>query len=162
MLTAGDTQRLEIPHEPGQWIEVRRLSWSRLDAARAAYLSKAVKKAKATGGLDANLRSLCAGCRQVKHDGACLPPEERADQSERSATYDYDDETLLQLAIAGWSYDKPVSAAAVADLSARTAGVVLAAVAALNALQPSVETIRRDGDRTSAEIARVARLGGGA
>lgn len=34
MLTAGATQRVEIPHEPGQWIEVRRLSGKQLDAAR--------------------------------------------------------------------------------------------------------------------------------
>lgn len=37
----NDTVRFEIPHEPGEWIELRRLPWGRLKTYASSGLSEA-------------------------------------------------------------------------------------------------------------------------
>ena len=49
MLTRGVTQKIELPHEPGQWVEVRALSGLQLEAARDDRTLKAIRLAREMG-----------------------------------------------------------------------------------------------------------------
>lgn len=152
--------RIVLPD--GGWIEIRKLSQRKLAKACDVELNKALLLTERAGGLAAVLRARCADCRQLKHDGPCLPMAECADQSELSPTVDYDDETLLRLSIGRWGYPEPITAKSISALGEPATAAALAAIVLLNKLTPSPETMAADAARTSAEIRRVQSKAGGA
>lgn len=106
MLLKDTKQRLDIPHEDGQWIEIRRLAWRELEEARMAQQQRAMTMMRSMGAdVLESLRSAetPAGAR-----------ERRPDQL-------YDRGTVLHAGITAWSYDEPVTADNVDALDEATA-----------------------------------------
>ena len=134
MLTIGITKELEIPHEPGETITIRKLSWKQLANARKERQEAVFATVKAMGGeVLSALPSRCSkGCGEEKHQGACPPPEERADPSGVDPTNEYDHGTLLQTGIVSWSYEKPANVGNIDDLDEVTAKWAVAEIVAYN------------------------------
>ena len=134
MLTMGITERLDVPGEEGQWIEVRRLSWKHLADARKARQEAVFATVRAMGGeVLKSLPSRCSkGCGEEKHEGRCTPVAQRADQAATDPVNEFDIETLLQSAVVGWSYEETVSKDTISDLSEPTANWLAAEIVRLN------------------------------
>jgi len=97
-------ERLEIPHEPGQWIEIRQLSGHEVEEAGRR-------------GLIANGELLEALPQRIVE--AFM--SRSGDQSgEREASRTWDTDYVLSCAITGWSYDIEPSPASIGDLDAQT------------------------------------------
>ncbi len=106
MLTSEIKERVDIPHEPGDWIEVRPLSWFELqEAARART-------------------------KQVLGDFADYPKDffESLDTrlaetpaKENDFGGEYDRFRILTSAVVAWSYQTKVSPEAIQSLDSRTA-----------------------------------------
>ena len=102
-LVTNITKRLDVPHEQGEWVEIRKLSWRQLEAASDAQTEKAMAK---VSGLGAELM-------------ASLP---KAVAGDRDPVDSYDRGAALAAGIIAWSYDAPVSPDAIGDLDEETAG----------------------------------------
>lgn len=117
-------RRVEVPHEPGEWFDLRQLSWADRQAAREARQAASLAQIKALGpDLLRDLRS-----------------------AERSATDDdpaneYDTATILRAAVAAWSYDQPVTAETLGQLDELTAVWVIREALGITAS----ETDRKNG-----------------
>lgn len=111
MLTKNQTDRVTIPHEPGQWVEVRKLSWRQLDEARERR-SRSVME-----NLDALPSEMLRVLREQPAQEAAngVAPEQEDDAS----TYDHT--TLLRHGVVAWSYEEPVNDEMIADLDEATA-----------------------------------------
>ena len=110
MLTKNITRRVAIPHEFGQWIDLRLLSYRQFDEAAAAKVASAMK---AMGAMPGNLMAQIAESREKMGQMDAAPVDPLA------ATYDKT--TLLRLGIAGWSYDDPVTDETIDTLDSVTA-----------------------------------------
>lgn len=115
MLTRGITQRIELPHEPGQWVEVRALSGLQLDTSRDARLLKAVHLAREMGP------ALQAPLADQETRAAVI-------EAARDPLNDYDRRALLHAGIIAWSYDAPVTLDNIDDLDDETMTVVARAL----------------------------------
>lgn len=109
MLTYRVTEKIDIPHEPGEWVEIKPLSWKDLERAKAA-----------------RLKSVIETMADAKEVMALLAGREAGPSAEGSIIDQYDLATLLQAGIVGWSYgggDKAVvdaeNIASLDDLTAR-------------------------------------------
>jgi hypothetical protein len=139
MLTIGITDRRDIPHEPGEWIEIRKLSWKQLADARKVRQEVVFSSVRAMGGEVINaLPKRCGQCGEEKHEGACPPPEQRTDASAADPTNEYDRGTLLHTGIVAWSYDKPANVGNIDELDDVTAAWATAEIVAYNTV-PSEE-----------------------
>ncbi len=134
MLTIGITDKREIPHEPGEWIEIRKLSWKQLANARKERQEAVFATVRAMGGEVLNsLPSRCSkGCGEEKHKGNCPPPEERADPSAADPTNEFDIATLLHVGIVAWSYEQAANVGNIDELDDVTAKWAAAAIVAYN------------------------------
>jgi hypothetical protein len=115
-LTSSVVTRHEIPHEPGEWMRLRMLSWRELDLARQERVL-AIARYHRSVGLD-YLRDLQASAREPSADDngrAAASPT--ADDLLAS----YDRGTLLRAGIVEWSYDPPVSPETIDALDEQTA-----------------------------------------
>ena len=91
MLTNKATpERLEIPHEPGEWMEFRPLSWKQLEGASRARTRSAIALA---GEIPSEVYERMGNI------------SERAKDPDPEPTEQYDRATVLLAAITGWSYD---------------------------------------------------------
>lgn len=106
MLTRDITERKEIPHEPGQWMVFRLLSWRALEEARTTRLTGA-------------LRNL-SGVADVMRELQTVRAEETRDVQADPAA-EFDRATLLRKSVQEWSYDVPVTPDALDDLDEQTA-----------------------------------------
>ena len=113
MLIGSSVERVDIPHEPGEWVEVRKLSYKTL--ARAAFLRS-----------DANIQNMKAMGGDLLE--AMRSARERAGQDAPSATTTepvnpdaYDMDLVLIAGTLRWSYGVPVTTDTIADLDDRTA-----------------------------------------
>lgn len=121
MLTSkAPTETLQLPHEPGQWIEIRKLSRAQLRHAQAVAASENFRTLREMGGEVAGL------IRSVQDGGenAAEAAEIRARQAV-DPLRGYDVDTLLVDGIVRWSYaeGKPTSED-IADLDGETAEYV--------------------------------------
>lgn len=100
-------ERVELPHEPGNWIEVRGLGWAVLEEAqtlRMQTLSKAMKDLDLSG-----LEKMST-------------PEQRANAEQLDAANNsYDQKLVLMSGLVGWSYEAPLDEATILDLDEETA-----------------------------------------
>lgn len=112
-LTHKVTTRIDLPHEPGQWIEARLPSKLILDRAEQARQRRAAQMARDFGA------DMFQALRGLTVDAA----EREAAPGDSVDWY-----TLLTDCITAWSYDEPVSADAIGGLDAETVDVVLAAL----------------------------------
>lgn len=98
--------RMDIPHEPGEWVSIRRLTRRELETAREVSGRKGREQIREMGvDLFAVLQ---------EHQG---PSGER----KRDPFVDYDLDTILRAGVVGWSYDEPVTDETLSELDAVTA-----------------------------------------
>lgn len=101
-LVRGQTLRLDIPHEPGEWVTIKKLPWGLLDGARETRTRAVIERAKVMGPeLMASLRD--AGNR------------EDVQQALADDVDEYDRGFLFDHGIAEWSYDAPITEASDLD-----------------------------------------------
>lgn len=103
MLVQDITERFQITHEEGEWVEVRQLGWLELDGTRKAKEQDALTKARTMGA------EFIRGIQDVESLGDGEPGDA------------YDREALLVASVTAWSYPDPVTPAAIATLDERTA-----------------------------------------
>lgn len=113
MLTGKATKRLDLPHEPGAWIDVREPSWPVLTRARNVKQRNAIAE---LGEWDED------GIRKARAtaDGETVTASDPANE--------YDWATLLEAVITGWSYVEQVTPENIGDLDEETARFVVLAV----------------------------------
>ena len=114
MLTskAGAT-RLDLPHEPGQWIEVRLPAWPVLVSARNIRQRNAIDEL--SGWSEEGMRK----ARSSTEGASVSRVPDVADE--------YDWACILGASIVGWSYDAPVSPETISDLDEESARFVVRA-----------------------------------
>jgi hypothetical protein len=101
-LVSLSRDKVDVPHEPGEWLELQSLSGDALDAARRAKVKSSMSLME---GLDAErIKAMEA----VHGSAAEVKPHPR-DQ--------YDHTTLLRRSITSWSYSDTVD---VLDLDIKT------------------------------------------
>ena len=88
-LTKDIYRRLEVPGEDGAWIQIRMLSWLRLDEARRKRLAAIADLARSLSGIDFS-----------QANGATRPVADRLTE--------YDTLTLLRGGLVAWSYGETV------------------------------------------------------
>ena len=128
MLTKGITKRLDVPHEEGEWINIRKVSSGYIDLARETFARRTSRNIKDMGGL-ANLPNFkrCPKCDAQQEEGhECSPldvfaKEERAKNPSAVDATTLDRKVMLNAAITGWSYGDDSGEDSVADLDEFTA-----------------------------------------
>ena len=128
MHSKGITKKLDHPHEPGEWVTIRKVSSGYLDQAREAFARRSSRQIKEMGGL-ASLPSFtrcpkCGGQQEEGHE--CNPldvfaKEERAKGPSAVDATTLDRKVMLNAAIASWSSKQEVNEESVADLDEFTA-----------------------------------------
>ena len=98
------TRRLDVPNEPGAWIEIRQLSWITLDKSRKVRLKEL---AELSGSFATGLNKMDSAEREAAKKVAAADPLAPHDMA-----------ILLKHGITSWSYGDPVTTD---DLDERTA-----------------------------------------
>ena len=114
-MLAGVTRKVEIPHEDGEWLELKTLSWRELEQARKARSNEVFANMRAMGS------DILATLRDVKTDDV--------QQAAADPVNEYDRATLLKSGIVGWSYESAFSPEKVDELDERTAAWAAAEIA---------------------------------
>lgn len=109
MALVGKTERRDIPHEPGAWLEFRRLTGAELDEADAKGTERAMS-------FSTRLPAETVGRLMDRQQEADLTPE----QQEERDFGGYDKDTLVRYGVVGWSYDEPCNDETKARLDAAT------------------------------------------
>jgi hypothetical protein len=115
MLVSKIVEKIDIPHEEGQWVEIRSLSFTAMEEANDNKQERDLMQVKRMGGdvFEAIVRS-------SKKTETTSKDEE--DDPKKGVTLEsYDKETLLRKAIVAWSYDGKPTVDRIRDLDARTA-----------------------------------------
>ena len=115
MLVSKIVEKVDIPHEEGQWIEIRNLSFTAMEEANDNKQERDLLQVKRMGGdvFEANVRSSNKKEKESKDE---------EDSTTKGGSFEsYDKETLLRKAIVGWSYDGKPTVERIRDLDARTA-----------------------------------------
>lgn len=126
-LTRHITRQIEVPHEPGQFFVVRKLSWQQLEEAQEARVDATLRRLAETGKAFASLRDLRA-------DAAVADPD---------PLNAFDRATLLRHGVVAWSYDAEVTPETLADLDEPTAAWAAREILAL-ATAPRSEADRKN------------------
>ena len=106
-LRSGIVTRQEIPGEDGEWVDLRQLGWKDLDSARRARQTDSFDSLRAMG------KDLYQMIQETRSDTSAA--------SEIDPLTMYDLGTVLELGIAAWSYDAPVTPETIATLDPETA-----------------------------------------
>ena len=117
MLTSKIRRRIELPHEPEQWVEVRQLSYLQLDLARDIFQMRNMDR---LGRLDASTRQQLAEMQLARFQNSTTVAEVVVDDP----LIGYDVQTLLQAGVIAWSYDEAVTPESVDQLDEATAEYV--------------------------------------
>lgn len=114
----GAVRRVQLEHEPGEWIDVRPLSWRQ--AEEALRIAHTAKLRELTGMGDALL-----GAMEMAKD---LPGEIMAASAAEAAGAEavYDTATLLRHGVVAWSYPEPVTAETLDELDPITVQAIVA------------------------------------
>jgi|TARA_R110002020_G_scaffold273457_4_gene488609 hypothetical protein len=97
-------QKISVPHESGQWLEVHPLSWADLESARRVKTEGAIKQAAM---FDAETIQSLQG---QQSQGGEPDPGDSLDMA-----------SVLNAGVKNWSYDDPVSPENIARLDEPTA-----------------------------------------
>ena len=117
MLVSKIVEKLDVPHEDGQWIEIKNLSWKAMEEAVSNKQERDIGQVKRMGGdvFEAIMRS----SNKVEDEKI---DDDGAEKKGRGAAFEsYDMETLLRKAIIAWSYEGKPTVDRIQDLDARTA-----------------------------------------
>jgi hypothetical protein len=109
------TKSIDISHEPGQSVVIKRLSWKQKDKAIEARRDRALSNMRAMGG------DVLAALRDVK--------TEDVNKVEADPLSKYDTGVLLHAGIKSWSYPVPVSEKAIDALDDETAEFIAREIA---------------------------------
>ncbi len=101
------THRVEVPHEPGQWVEFREVGWRTLERARDLRVEKAIKSYRNFGS------ELLQVITESKEEGTPTPAVDPKDE--------YDSTVMLHSSIVAWSYEAAVTQDNIDDLDEVTA-----------------------------------------
>ena len=107
MLITNMTKRVEIPHEPGEWMVFKKLSWRQLEVAQNVASDEAIKRTKKLGG------DVLVSLRKLWRD--------QKNELETDPATKYDRGTVLEAGIVQWSYDAEVNKENIDKLDAETA-----------------------------------------
>lgn len=114
-LVSGITKRVDIPHEPDEWMEFRKLSWRQMELANEIAMEDSLKRVKSLGG--DMLKAL----------------RESATQQNQPEGQQYDRAAVLQAGIVRWSYDAEVTNENIDLLDEETAVWAFGEILELNA-----------------------------
>jgi len=89
-LVRGQVKRLDIPDEPGEWVEIKKLPWGLLEGARQKRTDVVIERTRAWG---AEMFEMLRGVQSSDVTAAADP------------TNEYDRGFLLRHAVQAWSYD---------------------------------------------------------
>lgn len=118
------TRRAPVPHEPGEWLDIKRLSWRQLEHADSVQQDKLLPQMKKMGG------DLIGALRDV------------GKKQEQDPVAKYDRGTVLEAGIAGWSYDAQVNKENIDALDEATADWAFREILALN--EPRTEEEKKN------------------
>ena len=121
LVTKDITEQIPIPHEDGQWMQFRRLSWLEMTDAAETAERRSVKKmtqfgSEAVGAIIASYEKTAAATADTDGDGAATPTTAKA-----PTVASYDRESLLENGITAWSYEEKPSPKTIKQLDAETA-----------------------------------------
>ncbi len=123
MLTSKVREKIELPHEPGQWIEIRQLSAQHFQEARETRAETNLRAGRRFFEM-LQMRKV-AGLDDVPVAPVETPAEtEPAPVIESDPLLDFDAFTLLKYGIVAWSYPEPVNVGNIADLDEETVDLI--------------------------------------
>lgn len=132
MLTKGIIQRIELPWEPGEWIDISPLGFRAIRRAREVRTLEQIKLFSAVQSVssDATTQAMQVAADQIKQEitpeseAAAEAAREADAKRKRSDLNEYDVPTLLHEGIVAWSYEEKISPAAIDTLDEITAEYV--------------------------------------
>jgi len=117
-LTRGITKVLDIPHEPGQQMTIRKVGSGYIDVARDIQGRKRRRELQEMGGIDWNVVGKIKRCDkcggQREDEGHVCDPMDvfaREERAKNPAAVDatvLDRHTILKAGIVSWTYDPPL------------------------------------------------------
>ena len=119
LVDKSKTERLDIPHEPGEWIDIRAVTGAELDESGDQVTTKVVHQ------FADQLSSILSARRD--------PDQKKS--SDRKAGYD--PAILLNYAITAWSYPVPVTKDSIALLDGKTRDWIWEEVVNRNTIPPT-------------------------
>ncbi len=118
-------KKLDIPHEDGEHMELRRLSWRQLEQAQEVATEELYERIKKMG------------------PEVIASFQKSGNQQQQEAVPNYDRSTVLKLGIAGWSYDAEVTPENIDCLDEQTAAWAYDEIMAMSKPRPEEE--RKNG-----------------
>ena len=128
-LVSGLIRRVEIPHEPGEWMELRRPSWRELEEASKVKTDEVFQRLRSMGG-------------DLLRELSGVNREQVMAEAQRDPLQLYDMATVLRAGIAAWSYEAEVTPEALDSLDVLTAEWAAREILA-PALPPSEEARKK-------------------
>lgn len=118
-LVSKITKKVDIPHEHGEWIEFRKLSWKQLEKASDIASEASLDRIRKLGG------DMVSALRKIADDQDSQPEAK------------YDQGMILKMGIVSWSYDAEVSPETIEQLDSQTAEWAMNQILLLN--EPKTE-----------------------
>lgn len=106
MLVGNTTVKRDIPHEPGEWMVFKLLSWRALEEARSTRQNVALRSFQGVADVVRELQS--------------ARPAVDIPEAEPDPTSSFDRATLLKFGIQSWSYPAAVDRDSLDDLDEQT------------------------------------------
>jgi len=128
MLITDVTKKVDIPHEPGEWMVLKKLSWRQLELAANVASDEAIKRTKKMGG------DVLVSLRKLWRD--------QKGEIESDPASKYDRGTVLEVGIVEWSYDAKVNKESIDSLDEQTAEWAFREILDLN--KPHTEEERKN------------------
>ena len=107
MLARNDEWQVDLPHEAGQWVRLRRLSGRQLERAAEVRSNDALESMRSLGDL-------------LKDTVTTEAQAEGAKQLQLDPTRKYDRWTVLHFGLKAWSYPEPCSKENIDELDDQT------------------------------------------
>lgn len=110
------TRRLDIPDEPGEWFEVRELSYGELEECRRERSRQRMATVREMGG--EVLRAVAEAEQSGEHDKEIA--EARAENERKAALDAFDPELLVTKSVVAWTYEPRFQASRLTKLDVKT------------------------------------------
>lgn len=108
LVSKTEAERIEIPHEEGQWVKVRPLTWDQLKETRHQSSRQGMQ----------NAEDLRAAAPELWKD---LPAPDRSVKVVLNRDQEYDRTSVIKLGLDSWSYTEGnVEVESISDLDGKT------------------------------------------
>lgn len=134
------TRRLDVPDEPGEWFEIRELSYGELEECKRERSRQRMASVREMGG-DV-LRAVAEAEKTGAHEQQIAEAE--AENKRRETLDAFDPELLVTKSVVAWSYEPRFQASRLTKLDYRTFTWLFETIAARYA--PSEEQARAEGE----------------